>query len=423
MNSVAISNRVALLVGAALLASSALLMGQAGSLDTTFGTGGIVTIPNATFACNPCGLAIQSDGKILVAGGGATSKGFPEVAVARFNTNGSPDSTFGTGGVVTTTQDDVTGGAFAMALQPDGKIVVATTGDLDLLVIRYNINGSLDNTFGTGGIASTRPFNQLFFSPLTGGIAVEPDSDILLAAQATVTRLLPSGQVDTSFGTDGAALLVSSALNLVLLPGGKFLVGNTFGSAAARYTSEGALDTTFGLGGQIANLGGSAFLPLSNGKLIAVGTIVSGIEAAPEESNPQGFAVLRYNANGSLDNAFGTVGGVITNFPGEGYSAAAAAVQSKGEIVAVGVTELNNPAFGLQPGDFALARYTANGQLDTTFGTNGLVTTAIGQTGSLAQASAVAIQSDGKIVVAGDDTPPAFGDPSLGFVLARYLAQ
>jgi uncharacterized delta-60 repeat protein len=111
------------------------------SLDPPFGTGGIVTTPTITVGRSPCGLAIQKDDKIPVAGGGTSSKGFPEVAVARFNTNGSLDSTFGTGGLVTTTEDDASGGAFAMALQPNGKILVVTNGDLDLLVIRYNPNG------------------------------------------------------------------------------------------------------------------------------------------------------------------------------------------------------------------------------------------------------------------------------------------
>jgi uncharacterized delta-60 repeat protein len=425
MNGSAISSRVALLVCAAFLSSSTLLMAQAGSLDNTFGTGGIATTPGVSVGCNPCGLAIQSDGKILVSGGGTTSKGFPEVAVARFNTNGTLDGTFGTGGIVTTAEEDLSGGAFAMALQPDGRIVVATTNDLALQVIRYNPNGSLDTTFGSGGFASTRPFSRIFLSQgITGGIAVEPNGDILLAAQGVATRLLPNGTVDSSFGTDGAVELVSGALNLVLLPGGQFLVGNTFGAAASRYTSDGALDTGFGLGGQIANLGGSAFVPLSNGKLIAAGTIVSAPATSADEYNTQGFVVLRYNANGSLDGSFGTIGGVITNFPGEAYSAAAAvAVQSNDDIVAVGLTEAINSGGGQEASDFALARYAPTGQLDTTFGTNGLVTTPIGLAGSGAQASAVAIQSDGKIVVAGDDTPPAVGDPSLGFVLARYLSQ
>ena len=98
-------------------------------------------------------------------------------------------------------------------------------------------------------------------------------------------------------------------------------------------------------------------------------------------------------------------------------------MQSNGEIVAVGVTEANNPALRLQPGDFALARYTTTGQLDTMFGTNRLVTTANRAIGQLGPGFRCGLQADGKIVVAGDNTPPAFGDPSIDFVLARRLSQ
>jgi uncharacterized delta-60 repeat protein len=165
-------------------------MGQADSLDPAFGTGGIVTMPNSNVSCNPCGLAIQSDGKIVVAGGGTTRKGFPEVAVARFNTNGTLDSTFGSGGIVTTTEQDLGGGAFAMALQRDRKIVVATTRSLDLQVIRYNSNGSLDTIErGDCGWRETAVDSPAFVSgqPISFALA----------------RYTASGQLDTSFGTDG----------------------------------------------------------------------------------------------------------------------------------------------------------------------------------------------------------------------------
>ncbi len=428
MNTIEIWKRVALLVCAALLGSN-LLMAQAGSLDPTFGTGGIVTTPNSNTGCSPCFLAIQSDGKILV-GGGATIDDVQVAAVARYTTNGVLDSTFGTGGIVTLSQEGGSG-AFGMALQPDGKIVVGTTlsSSFGLAVVRLTTNGNLDTTFGTNGVASVQPFNDLFFSPITGGIAIESNGDILVSAQAgipfvgVVTRLLGNGSVDTTFGSGGAAVLVSGAPNLLLLPGGKFLVSSSFGpSAAAVYTSNGSLDTTFGLSGQVSSLGGTAFIPVTGAKLVAVGSLVTAT-VPPPGSNTVGFAVVRYAASGSIDGTFGTRGGTTTNFPNEGYSVAmAAAAQSDGDIVAVGVTEAESPAFGQEPSDFALARYTPNGQLDTTFGTDGLVTTAIGVSGSSASASAVAIQSDGKIVVAGEDVPTA-GNPSLGFVLARYLAQ
>ena len=256
-----ISNRIACAVAAAVLSSSSILIAQAGSLDPAFGTGGIVTTPNTNTGCgelNPCGLAIQSDGKIVVAGGATASNGGTEVAIARYNTNGTLDTSFGSGGIVTTSQDSVSGPVFGMALQSDGKIVVAATAGLDLAVIRYSAGGSLDTTFGTGGIASLRPFNDLFFSPLFGGVAVESNGDILVVTQAIATRLLANGQVDTSFGTGGAAQLAATAQGLTFLPNGKFLISTLLApTAAARYTSNGSLDTSFGAAGQMANLGGS----------------------------------------------------------------------------------------------------------------------------------------------------------------------
>ena len=427
MTTVEISKRAALLVCVALL-SATLLMGQAGSLDPSFGAGGIVTTPNTTTGCGDvanCALAIQSDGKILVAGGASASNGAAELAVARYNANGTLDSTFGTGGIVTTSQDSA-GSAFAVALQPDEKIVVGSSGGLNLLVVRFNTNGSLDTTFGSGGIASLRPFNELFFGPFPGGIAVESSGDILVAAQTVVVRLRSNGQLDSSFGTGGAANLLTSAQALLLLPSNKLLVVSSLNFSTggeSRYNSAGSLDASFGVAGQTPSLGlALAIVAVSNGKFVVAGTLDSGV--ASNSDTTQGFVLLRYDGNGTIDASFGSRGAALTSFPGEGYSAAMAlAVQSNGDIVAAGVTEAKNPAFGQEPSDFALARYTTNGQLDTTFGSNGLVTTAIGLGGSSASASAVAIQSDGKIVVAGKDVPPAFGDPGLGFVLARYLAQ
>jgi uncharacterized delta-60 repeat protein len=141
-------------------------------------------------------------------------------------------------------------------------------------------------------------------------------------------------------------------------------------------------------------------------------------------SPPQGFALTRYNNNGTVDTTFGNHGSVVTTFPGNGYSAAmAVAVQLNGDLVAAGVTELKNPVFGAEASDFALARYTSNGQLDATFGNNGLVTTPFGTNGeNSAAVSALAIQSDGKIVAVGYDNS-GFQGPNNGFTLARYLSH
>ena len=405
-------DRIALMIGTAFLCSSTFLMAQAGSLDPTFGNGGIVATENTN---HTVATAIQSDGKILVAGSFPNNQG----GVARYKINGNLDSSFGNGGFSVISGNP----AFGIAIQSDEKIVIGAAGNLRLLVIRLNTNGSLDTTFGSGGIASFRQFG-LFYNQLTGGVVVQPNGDILVAAlnpangNRAFVRLLTNGQLDSTFGTGGAAGLIASPQTLALLPSGKILVASSLAltsGGVTRYNSNGSLDTTFGVSGQSPSLGpASAIVPLSNDQFIVAGTLES---AAPLRGTaPQGFALVRCNANGTIDTTFGTLGGAVTPFPGNAYAAAfAVTVQSNGDIVAAGQTAVNNPVSG--PSSFALARYTANGQLDTTFGTGGLVTTAFGN--GFAFVSALAIQADGKIVAVGNGG----GDTDDGFTLARYLAQ
>src|SRR3981081_4145556 len=202
MKNVAIPRTVALLVLTALLTSSTLLMAQAGALDPTFGNGGIATTPNTNTGCGQvvnCAMAIQSDGKIVVAGGAAANNGAPELALARYNTNGALDSSFGSGGLAVFAESNG-GPAFGVAIQTDGKIITAAPTSLRLDIFRYNTNGTLDTTFGTGGILSTRAPGLLGGSA-TGGIAVQPDGKILVAVGGALLRLLTNGQFDSSFGT------------------------------------------------------------------------------------------------------------------------------------------------------------------------------------------------------------------------------
>ena len=233
-------------------------------------------------------------------------------------------------------------------------------------------------------------------------------------------RLVTNGQLDSSFGTGGAAGLIASPQTLALLPSGKILVASTFAltsGGVTRYNSNGSLDTTFGVSGQSPSLGpASAIVPLSNDQFIVAGTLDS---AAPLRGTaPQGFALVRYNTNGTIDTTFGTRGGAVTPFPGNAYAAAFAWPSSRMAISwSPGRPAVNNPVFGQEPSSFALARYTANGQLDTTFGRGGLVTTAFGN--GFAFVSALAIQADGRIVSVGNGG----GDTDDGFTLARYLAQ
>jgi uncharacterized delta-60 repeat protein len=421
-----VSRRFALLIGVALVASPALLMAQAGSLDPTFGTGGIVTTSFSGFDDAVANVTvIQSDGKILVAGQVPSSQNFGQVGLARYNTDGSLDSSFGTGGIVSTSQS---GAIFGMAVLSDGKIVVGGAGVFTINALRFNSNGTLDTTFGTQGIASVRPFAPNAFVASTGGMALQTDGKILVAGADALVRFTANGDLDTSFGSGGVATLVSTATAITLLSNGKILVASSFNSlepalsgTIARYNSNGSLDTTFGLNGQISTVGpASAIALLSTGQFIVGGSFPTAI-GNPPSPNSYGVALTRYNANGSIDTTFGKNGGVVAPFAGNTDAVAfAVAIQSNGEIVAAGQAGSEAPD---GPSSFALARFTANGQIDTGFGTNGTVTTTLGN--NTAFVSALAIQSDGKIVAVGNDE--AISDEGQvivdSFALARYLAD
>jgi uncharacterized delta-60 repeat protein len=427
MRSNTLSKHLALLLCAAVLALPNLVMAQAGNLDPTFGDGGIVitnfsgennTIANAT--------AIQSDGKILVAGSIPNNQGFGELGVARYLTNGSLDATFGQGGIVVTIETDPLS-AFGIAIQSDGKILVGGGGFLSVDAIRYNTDGSLDSTFGSGGIASVRPFPPTAFSAGTGGLALQLNGKILVAAGQALVRFLGNGQVDSSFGTGGVVPLVANATAIRLLSTGKILIASSFNSLVpaasgtiARYNSNGSLDTGFALNGQISTVGpASAIQPRSDGKFIVAGSFATSV-GTPPAPNHYGLALTRYHSNGTVDTTFGTGGGVVTPFAGTTNAVAfALAIQSNGEIVAAGQAG-NQPPDG--PSSFALARYTANGQPDITFGTNGTVATAFDS--HTAFVSALAIQSDGKILAVGnEEVINGNGSVADSFALARYLSQ
>jgi uncharacterized delta-60 repeat protein len=398
MSTFTTSHRASLLVLCFLFLVPASALAQAGKLDPAFGNQGIVVTPNTTAQV----AALQTDGKILVGGSALNNQNFVEPAVARYNTDGTLDSSFGNHGIEVLKGNN---GApvFGIAVQPDGKILGASPAELDLQVFRLNTDGSLDTTFGTNGIASFRPLT-FSFGQTPGGLVVMSDAKILMAADTTAARLLSDGELDSTFGNGGLAPLLGGVGALVPLPGDKFLIEN---SVVSRYNSDGSLDTTFAVNGQSVSLGsGSAIALLTGGKFLVGGSLVSQIVPG---HNILSFSLARYNSNGTIDVTFKSRGGEITPFPG-GISSAifALALQSNGDIVAGGQSPItpNNST------SFALVRYASNGQLDATFGTGGFVTTSFGS--APASVSALLIQSDGKIVAVGN---------SNGITLARYLAQ
>jgi uncharacterized delta-60 repeat protein len=427
---------------------------SAGALDPTFGSGGIVTTQVSTGGSRndiANAVILQSDGKIVAAGSAEIGKNnTASQALVRYSPAGGLDTTFGGTGKVLTTIGN--GGRFyGVAQYPnagtanDGKIVAAgytlskTTGR-DFALARYNLNGSLDTTFGTGsrptGIVTTD-----FFGGLDNGDAVvlQPDGKIIVAGNAynaavpgpnhqefALARYNANGTLDGTFGSGGkVTLLVGTegyANAVALQPDGKIVVAGTANGtlpefAVARFNSNGTPDTTFGpdhSGAVLTAVGvgtstgennaqGLAIQP--DGKIIAVGWADTNLQY-------DSWALVRYNADGSADGSFGSGGTVFTHLAaGSGNDhAQAVALQADGKIVVAGVHNLDNPGESI-----GLARYTTTGSLDTAFNGTGIVLTAVG---TYSLANAVAIEpSDGKIVVAGGTNSGSGYD----FALARYL--
>src|SRR5947208_11826064 len=219
MSSVAFLRLLALLISLAILALPTLLMAQAGTLDPTFGNNGIVTTANT----GANAAALQSDGKIVAAGSIPAGQNQQQPGLLRYKTNGMLDANFGTGGEVMIVGNNA-GPAFAVAVQTDGKILAAAPANLRLTVFRFNTNGSHDSTFGNNGAVAIQAAG-LFLPPASGSIALQPDGKIIVATGRIVARLLVNGQLDSTFGSNGAAPTVGGH-SVALLPNGVILVGN-----------------------------------------------------------------------------------------------------------------------------------------------------------------------------------------------------
>lgn len=336
---------------------------QPGTLDATFGTNGVVTTQASGGTNLVIAIAIQSDGKVIAVG-----EGSGVMHVMRYTVNGTLDTTFnGTGRAESTA-----GTAHAVAIQPDGKIVVVgdngPTADLDIKVVRYNTNGTFDTTFDGDGIVTTAIGGG---TDIGHAVVIQPDG-----------KLIVSGRSDTppNFQTSYAII---------------------------RYNANGSIDTSFGNQGiRIPQLSGNSFprhMALqSDGKIVIVhNRIVSGA---------QKLVVLRYDSSGQPDPTFG-VDGYIDTSVGIGLEYEAVELQTDGKIVVSCSGYTNATTY-----DFWVIRYNTNGSLDDSFGDNGMVRTPIGPGGSIDQAKGVAIQANGKIVVAGR----APNVPNSNFVTVRY---
>jgi uncharacterized delta-60 repeat protein len=342
-----------------------------GSLDPTFGIGGKVTTVFTTGRETATGLLIQPDGKIVISGSiDKPSETDTSFALVRYNPDGSPDLTFGNGGLVTTNIGTDTDQATRIALQSDGKILAAGRKGIqfypteqrkgNVALARYNPDGSLDATFGNGGIV-TSDFGQGLESYAVA-LVIQSDGKIVIAGESgyefMVARYNDNGSLDPTFGNNGFTLTNFSSnwdipTGAVLQPDGKILVvGNAEMQspyetlALARYNSDGSPDQSFGNGGK-ALLGSGelgAVVLQSDGRIVALG-----------DDGGSHFLLLRCNQDGSLDTTFGYGGKITTSFNSQWAQGKDLALQPDGKVVAGGYVETPNKT--ARNSDFALARY------------------------------------------------------------------
>ncbi len=387
------------------LFNTILSVSQAGSFDTTFEIDGKATYCYAFGVANICNDGgLQSSGKII---NYSNSNNLVNWRLIRWNANGTFDTTFGIGGFVTNTQLDpfINGGhyPYKMLIQPDDKIVIMGTQQNNTFPNAYWIarllpDGALDTTFnGTG-------YKDVSFGTIQDRgtcVALQADGKILLGGTSgntaeffTVARLNSNGTLDTGFGNGGKAQISfngaeSFVQSMAVQPDGKIVLGGYTVSSAkdfalARVNSNGTLDTSFGTNGKVVTTLNTSYSDLITDLVIEPNGKIIAGGCTSSENSPR-LCMVRYLANGSLDTTFNSTGILINQI---NYSRnCTIARQVDGKYVVGG---------GFDAAVFEIYRYNNNGSIDTSFGVNGIVEPFQGE-----YASKVLIQPDNKIVVCG----------------------
>lgn len=422
-----------------------------GALDPTFGRGGIVTtdIADSGGEDRASAIAIDADGRIVVVGTSSPEEHTYRLALVRYEPDGRLDQSFGQGGLVTAGFS-----GSAVVIDSNGRIVVA--GDMssaamgsDFALARYNADGSLDTAFGNDGLVTTDfpRTGALDTGSIDGASAIVIDgdgriivaggsgfflpTDEMLEAQSydfALARYDADGSLDPTFGRAGLVTTDISGAGsndlgwaMAVDPDGRIVVagstregGGSSSSALARYTPDGSLDATFGDGGLVTTdfvRSGSAD---EGSELGAIAIDAQGRIVAVVSIDIGDLALARYRADGSLDAGFGDGGLLITNLGGHD-AAHAIVIDSAGRIVVAGSSDA----------DFAIARYVPDGSLDALFGYAGWAKTDCSGSGSRDFSWAIAIDADGRIVVAGESSmvDEKFEVGDSDFAIARYIGS
>jgi len=341
---------------------------------------GSVIVDVAGFSEINQSVAVQADGKILVAGfsfyGGIIETAY-DFSVVRLNANGTVDTSFGVNGRAVVSAEASIDEGWSLAVQPDGGTVVQKPtyidGDWSIALMRLSADGTPDAAFN----ANARATIPAGIVDIEGDLRVYADGSVLYSTaggDATLVKFKADGRLDTSFGTDGIARLDTGLplygdRHVVELPNGQFLVASAQGEGSfshyslVKYNADGTLDTRFGEQGQVAFA--SEVLSDYRGDITvqADGKIL----LAGSNDSYDDFQLVRLNADGSFDTAFGD-GGVLSLDAGADYdSARSVTVQADGKILIAGDSNLS--AFtGEEVDGYGVIRLNADGSLDTTFG-------------------------------------------------------
>ena len=408
------------------------LLAQAGTLDVTFDGDGRVITDHMSAYNEAWDVTVQPDGRIVAVGYVATTNQGSNFALMRYLPDGTLDSSFSTDGAQDTDFFGSLDFATAVALQSDGKIVVAgytiaLAPEIEFAVARYHTDGTLDTTFGGVGWVTVDIIDGFSNEATAMSVALQPDGKIVVAGSSNdggitsdiaLVRLHPDGTLDTDLDGDGKLTTAIGTADdvghsVAVLPNGKIVVAGSTSSgadwdiAAVRYNADGTLDNSFSFDGKVITAIGPgddlcwSMALQSQGKIVLAGY--------SQDGSNYDFALVQYNSDGTLDTGFDG-DGIVTTDMGNSEFGRAVAIQSDGKIVAAGSASTASDE------DFAVVRYHANGTLDTDFYGDGTVSTDFG--GSEV-ARAVALQPDGKIVLAGTYYAPGVG---YDFALARYLS-
>jgi uncharacterized delta-60 repeat protein len=342
---------------------------------------------------------------------------------------GCLDTTFGTSGQVATQFSGISGGASSVLIQTDGKIVGAgMISNSDFIVARYNTNGSVDNTFGA--IDPLNPSARLGYNTVSfisgnqfGKALLQPDGKILVSgntlkpnggsgkAVMVVARFNSDGSLDTGFGTGGKTTIEFSsganAESIAIQSDGKIVLAGFSYFSLARLNTDGSLDASFGIGGMLTLNASIASGGISGAHAVAIQKVpaLTGEERilvggyASTASTSWDFALMRFKPDGTIDPTFGNNGRMITDFFGFEDQVRDLALDASNRIVAGGLTYIASDQCGAYVEDLGLARYLENGSLDLSFNGTGLQH--VDFYAGLDIGKEVAIQSDGKIVMVG----------------------